>query len=556
MKDLIHLWRLVIPYWTWLGLGIALALVTVLANVALLAISGWFITAMALAGLSGVGMNYFTPAAFIRLFAILRTGGRYAERLVTHEATLRILAELRVWFYQRIEPLAPAGLASYHSGDILSRIRADIDTLNNAYLRLFVPITVAFLASLLVIGVIAYYSVWVALLEASLLGLAGVILPWWLTRKTQSLGQHLTLLLANLRAQTISGVQGMGELLVYGAAVSYVAGMQQTAWQISQTQQTLNDYNALAQSAVGWLANLALWGTLWLTLPLLDEGLTAPTIVMLSLLSLASFEALNPLPVAFQSLGETLSAARRLFSLADQLPTIQEPKQALAKPENLAIEFRKVSFSYPNTHNGVLKDMDLTVTQGQKIAIMGATGAGKSTISALLLRFWEVTQGQILLNHYPIQAYASEDLRQQMSVASQQSHLFNTTIRQNLLLAKPDATQAELDKVCRLALIHDFIDQQPQGYATWIGETGIRLSGGQARRLTIARALLKPAKLLILDEPTEGLDIDTATLLMQNVISYLNQQGQSLLLITHNTVGLSAMDAVYRLQEGVLLAVK
>lgn len=547
MNDLLRLLRLFKPYQGWMALGIFLAFITLLANVGLMAVSGWFITAMGMAGVAGVSMNYFTPSALIRLAAIVRTAGRYGERLVTHEATFRILAELRVWFYERIEPLAPAVLEQYRSGDVLSRIRADIDTLNNVYLRLLVPVAVAMLATLVFVVVLLFYHPLLALAEVSLLLVAGVLIPWLMNRWGHDTGKQWVETSAELRAALVTDLQGMGELLVYGAADAHAAHVQHLSQDLAAQQQTLNRLNGMAQGALGLCANLAMWAMVVLAIPLVrDHTLAPPQLTLLALFALASFEAVLPLPLAFQSLGETLAAARRIFSLADQLPAVAEPAQPLAMPPRLDFSLRAVGFRYSTAAQAALQGVTLDFPQGHKLAIVGATGVGKSTLTSLLLRFREPTDGELLLNGVPLAHYSGAALRQHIAVVPQQTHLFNATLRDNLLLAKRDATEAELEAVCRAALLHDFIAQQPEGYATWVGETGVRLSGGQAKRVAIARALLKPAKLLILDEPTEGLDAETAAQVMANILAHVGHSGQSLLLITHRQHALDAMDQVLR----------
>jgi ATP-binding cassette subfamily C protein CydC len=545
MNDLLRLLRLFKPYRGWLALGVFLSFITLLANVGLMAVSGWFITAMAMAGVAGVTMNYFTPSALIRLAAIVRTAGRYGERLVTHEATLRILAELRVWFYQKIEPLAPAGLEQHHSGDVLSRIRADIDTLNNVYLRLLVPLAVALLASVLFVVTLLFFHPFMALIELALLLMAGVVVPWQVNRHAAASGQQLVLLKAQMRAVLVSDLQGMGELQIYGAAESHAQHVQQLSVALAQQQRKLAGLQGIAQGALGLCANLAMWGILLLAIPQVSAGqLAPPQLAMLALFALASFEAVLPLPLAFQSLGETLAAARRIFALADQLPAVSEPAEPLPVPERLDFSLRGVGFRYSADAQPVLQGLSLELPQGHKLALVGPSGVGKSTLISLLLRFREPDEGELLLGGVPLVRYSGEAVRGRIAVVPQQTHLFNASIRDNLLLAKPDATEAELDSVCRCALLHDFINQQPEGYATWVGETGVRLSGGQAKRLTIARALLKPAGLLILDESTEGLDAETAAQVMANVLEYVTQRGQGLLLITHQKHGLAGMEIV------------
>ena len=551
MNDLLRLLRLFRPYLAWLLLGILLSFITLLANVALMALSGWFISAMAVAGAAGASMNYFTPAALIRAAAITRTAGRYAERLVTHEATFRLLAELRVWFYRRLEPLAPAGLEAYRSGDLLSRIRADIDTLDNVYLRLLVPASVALLAFLVFTGVLWWIHLRLALVEGLLLLVAGVAVPWLVNRLGYRAGRRKVEVSAHMRAALVTDMQGMGELLVYGAAEGHAARLQMLNRELAQRQQTLSHLNGLSQGALGLCANLAMWAIVVLAVPMVSSHLLAPQyLALLALFALASFEAVSSLPLAMQTLGESLAAARRIFSLADSLPAVTEPDEPLAIPERFAYRFRHVNFRYRPDSPEVLHDISLQLLPGCKVAVVGATGCGKSTLTSLLLRFREPTGGSILLNERSLQSYSGETLREHIAALTQQTHLFNTTIRDNLLLARPDADQSAIEQACKTALIHDFIVAQPEGYDTVTGETGVRLSGGQARRVAIARALLKNAPLLILDEPTEGIDPETARQLMANIMAWLEDRGQGLLLITHQLQGLERMDEILVMTQG------
>lgn len=561
MPHYLRLWQLFRPYRGWLLLGIFLAYITMLANVGLLAISGWFIATMGLAGVAGVSTNYFTPSALIRAMAIIRTAGRYGERLVTHEATFRVLAGVRVWFYEQIEPLAPAGLAQYRSGDLLSRIRADIDRLDQVYLRIILPVSVALLAVMVFATILAFYHPLLALAEVVMLLLAGAVIPWLVYRLGHKTSRRMVKTSAQMRAVLVNDLQGMGELLVYGADQRHAEQLQQLSSALADQQQQLRRLNDSAQSALGLCANLGLWLVLLIAIPLLHQQVIQPAdLAMLALFALACFEAVAPMPLAFQALGETAGALTRIFALADQQPLVKEPEQPRELPETLNFRFEQVSFSYPQSTEqtlspvaSVLQRVDFAFPAGKKLAIVGPTGFGKSTLTNLLLKFYESDSGAVWLNGEPVSRFSGEDLRRRIAVVPQQTHLFNQSVRNNLLLAKADATQEELEAVCQLALVHDTIMSFPEGYDTFTGETGVRLSGGQAKRLVIARALLKPADVLILDEPTEGLDPDNARQLIINVVAECKRRGQSLLLITHRLQQLEAFDEVLVMESGSIV---
>jgi ATP-binding cassette subfamily C protein CydC len=551
MNPVLRLLRILRPVRGWLLLGGLLAFATLLSNLALMAISGWFIAAMALAGSAGVGINYFTPAALIRACAIVRTAGRYGERLLTHEATLRLLSTLRVWFYQRLEPLAPAVLERYRSGDLLNRLRSDIDTLDHFYLRLLLPTLVALASSLAFILFLLWFDPLLALVEATLLGLAGLALPLLINHLSAPTGQHINRLSAELRSNLVTDLQGLGELLIDGAEIRHTARFDQLSEKLIKAQSHMNQLNALARGAVGLFANLAMWLITLSAIPMVREGELPPAhLSMLALFALASFEAILPLPTAFQGIGETLASARRIFAMVDNEPVVAEPLSPVQVPQDSTLCLREISFTYPETGKPILNRVELDLPAGARVALLGPSGSGKTTLLQLLLKFRTPDSGHITLGGTSYTALSGEEIRSRIAVATQFNHLFNASIRDNLLLANPKADRQHLEAACRVAMIHDFIVAQPEAYDTSVGELGLRLSGGQARRLAVARALLKDAPVLILDEPAEGLDPHTEQLMMANILQWA--EGRSLLLVTHRVAGLEAMDQILLLREGVI----
>lgn len=551
MRDLFRLLRLAWPYRTWLLAGLGLSLATLLANVGLLALSGWFIAAMALAGISGAPINYHYPAAGIRALAIWRTVGRYLERVVGHQASLRILAGLRVWIYQRIEPLAPARLEGYASGDLLSRIRADIDSLDTFYLRLLAPLVTALCGTLLFVLFLWRFSGAIALSTLALLVLVGGFLPLLVHRLGRGPGSRAIRTSAELRTTVVDGLRGMEELLVYGAAPGQQERVARLGRELLADQGRLAGLAGVSAGGVGLCSGLALWSALAIGIPLVGSGnLDGPQLVMLTLFCQAAFEAVMPLPLAFRLLGQTMEACRRVFSLADGTPAVSEPREPAPLPANAAISLRGVGFSYGGG-GAALSGIDLELGPGRRVAVVGASGAGKSTLLALLLRFREYDSGSILLDGRELREYDGETVRSLMAVAAQEPFLFNTTLRENLLIARPGAGEEELVGAARLAGMHDEIVAQPEGYDTPVGEGGMKLSGGQARRLAIARALLKDSPILLLDEPTEGVDPDAARSLLKRLCRYAGER--ALLVITHNRIGLEAMDEVLVMDQGCIV---
>jgi ATP-binding cassette subfamily C protein CydC len=553
--DLRRLLVLYLPYRKWMFWGALAAFATVLANVALMATSGWFIAQMALVGLAGAAMNYFTPAAFIRAMAIARTGGRYLERLITHEATFRVLQELRVWFYQRLEPLAPARLAELRSADLSSRILSDIDALNHLYLRVLVPVGVGVAAGAVIVVVQALYSGRVALASLLFLLLAGIAVPALAFRMGQPAGRRLVDLRAALRSAAVDGLQGLGELRIYGGTDRQAERIAALTDDMIVAQRRLSDASGWSQGLLGLLANLAMWTALLLAVPLVASGgITPAQLPMLALFVLAGFEAVLPLPLALQMLGETLAAARRVFAVIDARPQVDEPPD-LPEPRwttpEIAIDGLRLR--YPDRDDTVrpwaIDGLDLHLRPGERVALVGPSGAGKSTVVQVLLRFWEYQHGSVRVGGHDLRDWPGDALRRHVAVVSQDTYLFNTTIRDNLLLARPDASHTDLVAACRAAQLHDFVTSLPDGYDTWVGEAGMRLSGGQARRVAIARALLRNAPVLILDEPTEGLDARTERELLHDIGRLM--EGRTVLLITHRLAALpAAVDRVVVMESG------
>jgi ATP-binding cassette, subfamily C, bacterial CydC len=552
MRQVLRLLGLFASYWKWMLGGLLLSVVTFLADVGLMALAGWFIASMAIAGLTGTPFNYFIPAVAIRGLAICRSLGRYLERLVTHETAFRLIARLRVWLYDRLEPLAPARLQAYRSGDLLSRLGADIDALDNFYARLLTPVAGAVAGCAICVLFLCRYSVSAALITLGFLILAGAVTPFSVERLGAPTGEHLVEVSSRLRSQVIEGLQGMGELRVYQATERQARFIEEETRDMLRYQARMSRLNGFSEGVVGLLADLAMWFSVIMIIPLTVSGdLRGPDLAMIALFILTVFEAVAPLPNAFQMLGHTLTAARRLFALADARPAIREPDSASREPERFSIDIRGLTFRYAPAGPSVLKHINLKIEEDQRLAVIGPTGSGKTTLAHLLLRFWEYEEGEIILGGRPLKSYRSSDIRRKVAVVSQDSHLFNTTIRENILLANLNASEGRMIQAAKAAQLHDFVRSLPESYDTFVGEMGVKLSTGQIRRVAIARALLKNAPMVILDEPTEGLDPMTEKKVMEALLALM--QGRCALLITHRLVGLEAMDEVVILENGEIV---
>jgi ATP-binding cassette subfamily C protein CydC len=482
----------------------------------------------------------------VRFFALARAAFRYAERFISHTATFRILTHLRTWFYTAVEPLAPARLQQFRGGDLLARIMADIETLENFYIRVLVPPLAAALVTLFATLILGSFNIWLGLALLGFLLLTGLLLPLvtrWLSRQpaAQSVSTR-----AELNATLVDTVQGIADLLSFGQDRQYQARAARLSHKLNQLQERLAMIRGLSSGLATLFTSLAALTVLWLAIPLVTGGqIDGVFLALLPLTAIASFEAVQPLSHSLQYLESGQAAGKRLFELIDAPPAVTDPVRESPRPSTSSIELCDVRFRYAPGEPLALDKLSFHLPSGGRLALVGPSGSGKTTVLNLLLRFWDYGEGQIRLGGYELRDYHAGDSRRMMAVVSQHTHLFNSTIRDNLYLANPDASEADLDRACRIAQIYPFIQDLALGYDTLIGENGLLLSGGERQRLAIARAILKDAPILILDEATANLDSVTERKLWAALDDYMN--GRTALIISHRTAVLPPVDQIIQL---------
>ncbi len=574
----LRLLYLLAPFTGLIALSVLLGFATIGGNIGLMTTSAYII---AMAALHPSVAVLQVAIVGVRFFGITRGLFRYLERLVSHEVTFRVLARLRVTFYEALEPLAPARLMQYRAGDLLSRVIGDIASLENFYVRGVAPSLVAVLVAAVMGLFMAAYDRSLALSLLTFLLAAGVGAPLLARLLSRAPGRRMVAARSRLSVALIDGIQGLPDLLAYGQEQRQAERVAASGQDLAKAQAAMAQITGL-QTALGiLLANLGMWTTLALAIPLVRggqiEGIQLP---VLALAALTSFEAVLPLPLAAQYLESNLAAARRLFEVVDAAPEVVPPVEPRPLPADFSIEVSNLNFSYPvqppppstlhaprftplaphpSLHSplSTLHNISFTLPPGKRLAIVGPSGAGKTTLVSLLLRFWEYGRGQgiedgrILLGGHDLFGYDPDALRRAIGVVSQNTYLFNATLRDNLLIAKPDATEDELERAAQAAQLHDFIQSLPEGYDTWVGEHGLHFSGGERQRLAVARALLKNPPLLILDEPTANLDPLTEEALLSAIRNL--SAGRATLTITHRLVGMETMDEILVLDGGQIV---
>lgn len=537
-------------------LGVVLAVIGLAASIGLLSLSGWFLAATALVA-SSLVFNFFYPSSGVRGLAITRTLARYFERVVTHDATFRVLANLRVAVFRRLIPLSPAGLSRYRHSELLNRLVADVDTLDTLYLNLISPFVSAVMVILFIgfgLSLISPTLVWVicGTLTALLL-----LLPVFFYRWGRTLGKTAVQSRAVYRSQFIEWVQMNAEFLLFGV-------QQQATEKLCETEQRWIRAQS-KESRLSGLSNafLIIVNGILVTVVIYLSATTiyAPTaenpealIALVVFCVLASLEILSPIGIAFLHLGQVISAAERLNEITAQTPNVIFNGQAEwqnSEEKAPLVKFENVSFRYPQADESVLDRLSLSIAKGEKVAILGKTGSGKSTLFQLLVRHYDVNDGRVELNRQPIAAYSEETLRRHIATLTQRVHIFSNSLRENLKMGNPQADDTRLIEVVGQVGLGYLLEAD--GLDLWLGEGGRHLSGGEQRRLGLARLLLSPAEIVLLDEPTESLDRETEQQILALIFEHC--QDKTLLMITHRVSGLTQFDTRYRMDKGQLMKI-
>ena len=551
MRDLLPYLKLYKKHWFGLSLGMLLAFATLSASIGLLTLSGWFISASAVAGLTIARetFNYMLPGGGVRGLAMGRTAGRWGERVVSHNATFKLLTDLRIFFFKKLAPLIPGRISNLRDADLLNRLVADVDAMDHVYLRLVSPVTVGVLGIFFLTLFLMWFDTSLGLTLGSILLFMLLVWPVLFYKLGKRNGGELTQNKADLRVTTLDWVEGCSELTLFGAEERYRNAILETQQKLMANQFVNANLTGMASAALMLFNGLTLVLMLWLAADGVGGNAPDPFIALMAFATMASFELLMPIAGAFQHLGQTLSSARRLNEVILSEPEVQFAEEKLDISKPLDITFSNVTFNYPDSERSVLNAVDLTIPATNKVAIVGQTGSGKSTLIQLLTRYWDPKKGYISIAGIELTHWNESQLRESISVVSQRVDILNGTLRDNLLIARPEATDEHLANILKDVGLEKLLENN--ALDSWLGDGGRQLSGGEKRRIGIARAILHDAPILLLDEPTEGLDKQTEQSIMTMFEKHF--EGKTVIFITHRLIGLESMDSIVLIEQGEIV---
>lgn len=612
----------------WLLLGLILTISGLLASMVLLTLSGWFLAGSAIAGIIGFStFNYLLPAAFVRGSAITRTAARYFERVVTHEATFRLIATLRVYVFSKIFPLYPQNMSQYRQADLLNRLVSDVDTIDQLYLRILSPFIGSLITTFILVFILSWFNLNLALFLGSVVLFLLIVLPPIFYHLGKKNSDRITQLKSGYRSEINRCLQGQQVLTIYGEwdkLTEELERIDKTRLQceVSQIKQT-----SLATALITMISGITICLVLYFvgswvneSAPIITDTLALPDLLttneaekslfsrysqtdvvfsafaaLFTFAALSVFEMLIPISHAFNHLGLVVASAERLNKLTNQSPSIQFKRNDLEETESKAsstdhsnensnqsavIEFNSIQFAYPEQPLTVLNDLNFSVEKYKRVAILGATGAGKSTIFQLLTRAYDPQQGSITIIGKPVKDYSEVDLRSVLAVVPQKTMLFSATLRENLLLARSKYSETitdnylhsvlkqvglgylishttteditsrneNLDELDELNENDETTEHKKNSLESWLGDGGRQLSGGELRRMGLARAIIHNGPIWLLDEPTEGLDSQTEADIL-SLIFRLTEQAKTVLMITHRLTSIEKFDTVYTLNN-------
>ena len=548
-SSLLRLLVLTRSCWPRLFLAVLLGVGTLACGIGLLVTAGWLISRAAqhppVAALA-------TAVMLVRIFGVGRGALRYSERLLSHDAVFRVLTDVRGTVFGRLVPLVPGGLPEATSGDVLQRLLGDVDAVQDLLLRVVAPILTGFLAAA---GTVIFATVLLpvdGLILLVALLLAGVAVPWWVARSSRQASEQLAPDRGALSGELVDTLQGLPDILATGAANDRIARITRIDARLTTSAEAASSAAGLGAGLTSFATGLAVVGAVLTGVAAVHDGhLSTLYLAVLVLLPLAAFESVAAIPAAAVQISVSRRSAERLFAVLDAPPPVHEPVVTQAVPagcQELRVDALRVV--YPDGRTG-LAGIDLTMPAGGRLAVVGASGSGKTTLLLAALRLVEPSSGSIRYGGVDLSGCAGDEVRVAIGACLSDAHVFAGSLRENLLLGRPDAGLDDLSDVLRRTGLTDWVAGLPAGLDTPLGSRGTTLSGGERQRLCLARALLSRPTLLLLDEPTEGLDAGAEAALLADLLSAAGPAG--VLIVTHRLDGLAAVDEIVVLSGGVVV---
>jgi ATP-binding cassette, subfamily C, bacterial CydC len=526
--------------------SVSLGSLSVLLGVGLMSIAGYVISR---AAEHPPILSLTVAIVAVRVCGIGKPVSRYLERLERHDLAFRVLARMRVGFFRKIEPLVPGRLPELRRGDLLAAMVGDIDAMENLFVLGVAPPLVALVAGAISVAIAAAYLPAAGIVLAVGLLVGGIGIPSLAAFGGRNAGPRQAAARAEMTAELVDVLRGAPELLVLGAAEQAA----ETVRTLDAELVHLGRRDALVSGVVEGLSTavsgLTVAGVLVVCVAATGAGsLDRVMVASLALLAMASFETVAPLPAAASVLRSTIASGRRLLDITGQAPSVVDPSDPADPPRDPAVTLEQVGFGYANEESWALHDVSFRLAPGRKVALVGRSGAGKSTIAALMVRFLDPDTGRVTVGATDTRALRQQDVRSFVTLDAQEAYLFSTTIRENVRLANPSAGDDEIERALRRAQIWEWVASLPDGWDTFVGEEGTLVSGGERRRIALARTFLADAPVVVLDEPTAHLDQETAERLVDDALHAT--EGRTILLITHRAEGLDSVDEIVRLRRG------
>jgi len=551
VKTLIALLRFCRPPASKLAISTALGAIAVLAGVGLMGIAGYLISR---AAEHPPVLSLTVAAVAVRACGLGKPIARYFERLLSHDLAFRTLARTRGAFFRKLEPLVPANVQGFRQGDLLVRMVGDVDAMQHLVLRGVGPAIVAFVSGAVAVAVVASFHPLAGAVLALGLLVGGCVLPAVTAGAVGRAGDRSAIARAELTAELVEVFRGAPELVAMGAEADALDRIRLLDAEVGRLERRDAGLRGLAEGGAVLVAGLTVVGVLAVAAIASVHGdLDRVLVAALALAALATFEAVVSLPSAAITLRSTLASGRRVLEIAGREPTVVDPGNPAPAPATSAVEVDHASFERGDEESWGLREIDLRLAPGRCVAIVGGSGAGKSTLAELLVRFVDPDAGHVRLGGDDVRVLRQHDLRATVTLDAQDAHLFSTTIVENVRLARPDATDDEIRRAMRHARIDRWVDSLPDGWDTFVGEGGAFVSGGERRRIALARTFLAGSPVIVLDEPTAHLDPTNAEAVVADALA--GADGRSVVLITHGSEGLDAVDEIVTLRRGRIVSV-